>query len=245
METKLDYNGFRKYFEPHSKLPKIIGCVIVALGAVGVIIGGFMMFFGFLLIVGGLCVIVFVREARPSDEQLDDAIAKKVKDLEDTAKHDIDVRERLIKAFPPTGFKNYDMTGVEDDAGRFLIRRGDDNKYRTNKYSATEILFAQELLHVYMMRFYLTEDESEETKKSVRYKELGKAWIDKRQAGFVMSNDKGKGSVTLDYQVVIIENEDGSTFIEIPVSEGADVDRTVETINHLIKAKKEGNVNFS
>ena len=238
----MDYNGFRKYFTPQNIIPQIIGTVLVAVGAVLLFIGRFFLYMGVVVAAIGLCIIVCARESRPSDSDLDEAVAKKIKDLDDTAKHQIDIREHLVKAFPPVAFSDFDFSGVDDGSGEFLIHKGRDGKYRTNRYSAAEIMFAQDKLHIYMIKFYVTEAKEEETTLSENYVNLKCARFENRKHTFEVNVNSGKKTKTveLEFKFIVIENNDGKTVFEMPVHEGADVDKTIEDINRLIETKKEG-----
>ena len=236
----MDYNGFRKYFTPQNMLPQIIGIGLVAVGAVFIIIGMFFLYMGVVIVAVGLCIIVFARESRPSDTDLDEAIAKKIKDLDDTAKHQIDIREHLVKAFPPVAFSDFDFTGVDEAEGEFLIHKGRDGKYRTNRYSAAEIMFTQDRLHIYMIKFYVTEQNEKETTLSERYENLKCARLETRRHSFEVNVNSGKKTKTaeLEFNFIVIENGDGDIMFEMPVHESAEVDKTVADINRLIETKK-------
>ena len=242
----MDYNGFRKYFTPVNMIPRIIGGFIVACGVIfAIVVRRMGLYFGFVIVITGLCVMIFSRDSRPSDEDVDGAVAKKIKDIDDTARQEIDVREKLIKAFPPVVFSDFDYSGYELDPGNFAVQRGRDGKYRTNRYSAAEIMFAQEKLHIFMYKICLTEEKEETKCLSERYVDLKEARIDRRTRSFVMYSGKNERRVELEFETIVIENNAGEVIFEMPVHDGADVDRTVETVNRLIDSKKNGTVTFS
>lgn len=242
----MDYNGFKKYFTPINMIPQIIGGFIVACGAIfAIVVRHFGLYFGVIIAIVGLCVLVFARDSRPSDEDVDGAVAKKINDIDSTARQGIDIRERLIKAFPPVLFADYDFSGWETDPENFAVQRGRDGRYRTNTYSAAEIMFAQERLHIYMYKVCLTEEKEESTTLSERYLDLKGAKIERRTRSFVMYSGKNEKRVELEFETIVIENNSGEVIFEMPVHDGADVDKTVETVNHLIDSKKNGTASFT
>lgn len=241
----MDFKGFVKYFKPKNIIPQIIGGFIVACGVILAIMGGLGLFMGLIIIAVGLAIIIFAREARPSDADVDEAVQKRTKDIEQDAMGEVDVHEKLVKAFAPVTFKEFDFSGQELDPDNFSMQRGSDGKYRTNRYSAAVILFAQEKLHIYMLRFFLTKDEEETNVLSQPYTELKEARTEKRTRSFVMYSGKNAKSVELEFMTIMIENNAGETIFEMPVHDSAEVDDTVETINRLIRSKKDGDVSFS
>ena len=171
----MDFNVFVKYFKPKNNIPQIIGGFIVACGVILAIMGGFGLFLGLIIIAVGLAIIIFARESRPTDADVDEAVQKKTKDITQDAMGEIDVHEKLVKAFAPVVFSEFDFSGQELDPANFSMQRGSDGKYRTNRYSSAVILFAQEKLHIYMHKFFLTKDEEETKVLSQPYTELKEA----------------------------------------------------------------------
>lgn len=235
----MDYINNIKYFLPQKNFWKIVGAVVAALGIPFFFIGRGGSMMGFVVIAVGLCIFVFAKDSRPSDADIDSAVEKKIKDIDELARKGIDIRERLIKAFPPVMFSDYDYRGYGDDKADLTVQRGSDRKYRSNKYSAAEILFAMEKLHIFMYQFYLTKETEDQRYFEAKYTDLKNAAVERGTNVFTVAKGKKIEEVTLEYQSIVIRNNDDEIVFDMPVHDGADVDKTVDTINRLIASKKE------
>lgn len=228
----MDFKGLKKYFTPKNKIPQFIGYGIAAFGVLVAIF--YWLYFGVPFMIVGVCVVLFMRDSRPSDSDVDATAKAKLSDLDTRARAHIDIHEKPIKAFPPEVFDGYDYS--EPDG--LLVCRGGDKKCRTNKYSAAEMVFTQDVLHVFLYRFCLTEDSEQSEYMDERYENLGRASIGSRRAQFhFMGRTDGE---TYEHEIYTLEirNSADEVILEIPVDAGADVDRAVDAINHLIKSKK-------
>ena len=236
----MDYNSYKKYFKPKNFIMQIIGGFIAACSIPCFFIRGFGTMMGVVIIAFGACLIIFANGARPNDSEIDGAIALRVKDIDELAIQRVDSREKLIKAFPPVTFGEYDYSDYNNTSGDFLIQQGRDGKYRTNKYSSAQILFAQEKLHILMYQFYLTKDESDTKYFDCKYTSLQSAVIERKNHNFIMYSGKKEQKINLDYESIVIRDNDGNVVFDMPVHEGADVDKAIESINRLIEAKTTG-----
>ena len=231
----MDFKGMQKYFSPKNMIPQIIGYGIAAFG-VFIAIADWL-FFGVPFIIVGGCIILFLRDSRPSDNDIDSTAETKIKDLDERAKAHIDVHEKPIRAFQPEVFAGYDYSEPEG----LLVSRGSDKKYRTNKYAAAELIFMQDRLHVLMYRFCLTKEDERTTYMTEKYDDLGGASVSSKKETFRLYGRTDGESFERELQTLEIRNNAGDIIFEIPVDAGADVDRTVETINQLVKSKKAQN----
>ncbi len=242
----MDYNSYKKYFLPTNNIGQIIGCFIMACAIPFFFIRFGGIYMGVITIAIGACVFVFAKGTRPSDSELDSACETKIKDIEDTARHGIDIREKLIKAFPPVTFSEYDYSGEDKYSEEFTVQRGADGKYRSNRYSSAVILFAQEKLHLYMLQFSLTSANEEEKFYEAKYTDLLSSSIEMRHTKFTLEKGtKKEHEASVEYRAIVIRDNKENIVFEMPVHDGADVDKTVETINRLITSKKEGTVEFN
>lgn len=242
----MDYNSYKKYFLPQNNLWQIIGCVIIALGIPFFFFRGFGSMMAVVIMGVGACVFIFAKGTRPNDSEIDEAIAKKIKNVEDTALHGIDLREKLIKAFPPVEFSEYDYSGIENGKEAFLVQQGSDGKFRTNRYSSAVILFAQEKLHIYKYQFSVTMDTETEEHFAALYTDLKEAKIETRENTFKLDvGTKKEREAKIEYKSIVVRDNGEKIVLEMPVHDGADVDKTVETINRLIEGKKEGTTTFN
>ncbi len=235
---QMDYLNNIKYFMPQKSFWKIVGAVIVAIGIPFFFIGHGGSMIGCVTIAVGLCVFIFAKDARPSDTDIDNAVAKKIQNVDEFARRGIDVREKLIKAFPPVMFSDFDYNAGSDDEEELKVQRGQDRKYRSNKYAAAQIMFATEKLHIFMYRFCLTKEADDEKYFEAKYTDLQDAVIEKDSRKFNIPKGKGFEEVELEYRAIVIRGNDGEIIFKMPVHDGADVDKAVDTINRLISSKK-------
>ncbi len=236
---KLSRDEFRKYFSPASSVPKIIGGVIIAIGAVMCLLRGMMLFLGVVVMAIGAAIFFLAKESRASDEDLDGALADMASDIDYQARLDIDVREKVMSAFRPEVFTEFDYSGAESSPGTFRLVRGADRKYRTNRYTATEIVFAQAKLHIYKYTLNLTEEGEDAERLAERYVDLDSVGIDTDTREYICVNGKKSFPAKIETHTMYVKKNDGSVAMRFPVGSGADVDRTVEEINRLIKTRKE------
>lgn len=242
----MDYNSYKKYFLPHNNLWQIIGGIITVCGIPFFFFRGFGSMMAIVIIAVGLCVFVFAKGNRPSDSEIDMAAAKKSENIEENARRGIDIREKLIKAFPPVSFSDYEFSGKNGDEGEFMVQKGSDGKYRSNRYYSAVILFAQEKLHIYEYAFSMTEPYEKENYFASLYTDLKEAKLEHRESSFVINKGaKSEKEVKLEHNAITVYNNDGEKVIDMPVKDDADVDKTVENINRLITGKKEGTASFN
>ncbi len=240
----MDYASFKKYFSPKNNTWQIIGGVIAALGLPFFFMRASMI--GVVIVAIGACIFIFARDSRPADADVDGAIAKKIKDIDDLAKRGIDIRERMIKAFPPVAFSEFDFSGYENNRENFFVQKGSDGRFRSNRYSAAEIIFTQEKLHIFMMQFSLTEEQEDQKYFEAKYTDLKEAVIERRSHSFVLNKGtKNEKEEKIEFESIIIRDNDDNIVFNMPVHDGADVDKTIVTVNRLIGGKKEGTVDFN
>ncbi|MFY9381469.1 MAG: hypothetical protein WBI55_08510 [Eubacteriales bacterium] len=235
----MNFENNKKYYLPRKVTWQIIGGIIAAIGVPFFFLrqmgfyGGTMI--ALILVLIGVCIVIFANSSRPSDADIENCIAIKTKDVMERARMYIDTREKMIKAYPPMTFCEYDFS--EADSEEFLVQRGKDGRYRTNKYSYAIITFGQEKLHTYMYQFSLTKDWEQDTALDYKYTDLLSAEIERMSHIFKFGV---KGIETkVDFESMVIRKNDGEVIFTMPVRHAADVDKTVETINHLIKSRKD------
>ncbi|MCD7776753.1 MAG: hypothetical protein LUH54_05230, partial [Firmicutes bacterium] len=142
-----------------------------------------------------------------------------------------------VKAFPTRIFLDYDFSHYEEEGAEFMLQRGSDGKYRTNRYAAAAILFAQEKLHIYLYQFYLTKNEESEHRLAENYVDLEGAVTERRSHTYKQPDGK---EVTLESLYIVIKNNNGDSVFELPVNDGDDVDKAIQSINRMIESKKSG-----
>ncbi len=229
----MDYKGLIKYFKPKNMIPQTVGIAIIVFGVLVAIL--YWAYFGVPIILVGACIVLFTRDSRISDDEVDSTAAAVIKDLDERAREDIGTRERVLRAFMPEVFTGYDYSA---SAESLLVARGKDTKLRSNMYAAAELIFTEEGLHAYMYRFCLTEPKEDSRRILLKYDELGGASVSTRNERFTICNVSGDSSVEREVGTLEIKNTSGEVVMAIPVDAGADVDRAVETINRLAESKK-------
>jgi len=234
----MNFENNKKYYLPRKATWQIIGGIIAACGVPFFILGRVGFFGGTLLalilVLTGVCIVIFANSSRPSDADIDNCITIKTKDVMDRARLQIDTREKLIKAYPPIAFGEYDFSGADNED--FLVQRGKDGRYRTNKYSLGVITFGQEKLHIFMYQFSLTKDWEQDTSLDYKYTDLLSAEIERQSHTFKFGVKAIETKV--EFESIVIRKNDGEVIFTMPVRNAADVDKTVDTINHLIENRK-------
>lgn len=238
-QRKLSHAEFVKYFSPSSSVPKIVGGVIIAIGVVMMFLRGIMLLLGVVVAAIGGAVFFLAKESRASDEEVDKALSDMASDLDYRAKSDVDVKEKIMSAIRPEVFQEYDYSGAESDPGTFFMVKGSDNKYRTNKYTSTEIVFTQNKLHVYKYSLILTSEGESVEKLCEKYVDLDSVGVESRVGDFTYVSGKKRIPAKVETRTMFVKKNDGTVAIRFPVGGGADVDRTVEEINRLIRTRKE------
>lgn len=223
METKKNY----KYFARRGLSPlAIIGIVLIVAGIVitfGGVKGLDMMFY-----LGGIACIVLASSSTAKEPDINYQVAEKIKDLEEQAMIRFEVYEKdFLKIVNPAKLHGYDYVseGV-------YFKHGADGKNRTSKYNAIQIFYTDKKLYVHGKRFSLINDmEDEEFGGSWYYTDIDCASFEERE----MPLPKNR-KVT--YQVFIIKANSGENIVELSVSYGADVDKVIDDINHVVNLKK-------
>ncbi len=223
METKKNY----KYFTQNGlSALSIVGIVLIVLGI-------FVMF----LQIKGLEIMIFIAaiacfvlsaSGKAKETDINYQVSEKIKDLEERAMIRYEVYEKdFLRIVNPAKLHGYDYIteGV-------YFRHGADGKNRTSAYNGIQIFYTDKKLYVHGRRFSLL-DNAEDS-------EFGDSWryIDLDHAGFEEREMELPKNRKVTYQVFKIVDNDGNNVVEISVSYGADVDKVIDDINHVINLKK-------
>ncbi len=228
METKKNY----KYFAKRGLSPlTIVGLVLIVAGfiiTIGRIKGLDMM-----LYIGGIACIVLASSGRAKESDINYQVSEKIKDLEEQAMIRFEVYEKdFLKIVNPAKLHGYDY--VTDGV---YFKHGADGKNRTSMYNGIQIFYTDKKLYVHGRRFSLIDStDDNEFGGSWNYIDLDRAQFENRE----MPLPKNR-KVT--YQVFEIIDNAGNKVVEISVSYGADVDKVIEDINHVINLKKRDSAN--
>ncbi|MBR6917532.1 MAG: hypothetical protein IKN38_05050 [Clostridia bacterium] len=222
MENKRNY----KYFAQRGLSPlSIVGLVLIALGIVALFE---IKDLGTLLIIGGVACLVLATSGRAKESDINYQVSEKTKDLEERAMIRYEVYEKdFLKIVNPAKLHGYDYIseGV-------YFKHGADGKNRTSKYNGIQIFYTDKKLYVHGRRFSLIDESDDVEFGGVwKYTDLDRADYEERE----MALPKNRKAT---YQVFKIIDNSGATVLEISVSYGADVDKVIEDINHVIALKK-------
>ncbi len=222
METKRN----SKYFTTKGLSPlSIIGVIFCVLGLIVMPIIDDM---GPLLIIVGILCFVFSASETAKETEIDFQVSEKIKDLDERAMIKYEVYEKdFLTIVNPAKLYGYDYVseGV-------YFKHGGDGKNRTSMYNAIQLFYTEEKLYVHGRLFSLIDDTVDnEFGGAFNYLKLSHAEYEDRE----MQLPKDR-KVT--YQVFKIVDNDGKAVVEVSVSYGADVDKTIDEINHVINLKK-------
>lgn len=223
METKRNI----KYFTQKGLSP----LTIVALAIIGV---GIILNFGPIssaspvLYLTGIGCLVFAMSGSAKEVDIDYQVSEKTKDLEEQAMIKYEVYEKdfltIVNSAKLHGY-DYVSEGVH-------FKHGADGKNRTSKYNGFQLFYTEDKLYIHGRRFSLIDDlDDAEFGGAYKYLDLDRA-------------EHGTGELELPknrkvtYNVFRILDNNGEAILHISVGYGADVDKTIEDINHVINLKK-------
>lgn len=222
METKRNL----KYFTTKGLSPlSIVGLAIIV---AGFIVSGIIRDMGVMLVLIGIGFLVFSASASAKETDIDYQVSEKIKDLEEQAMIKYEVYEKdFLTIVNPAKLFGYDYIGEE-----VHFKHGADGKNRTSVYNGIQLFYTEDKLYIHGRRFSLINDlDDTEFGGAYSYLDLDRADYETREKP--LPKDR---KVT--YQVFLIYANDGKPVCEVSVSYGADVDKTIEEINHVINLKK-------
>ncbi len=222
MENKKNY----KYFAQRGlSVLSIIGLVMIVLCVVAMFKSKDM---GIMLLIIGVACLILSTSGRAKESDLNYQVAEKIKDLDERAMIRFEVYDKdFLKIVNPAKIHGYDYLseGV-------YFKHGADGKNRTSKYNGIQIFYTDKKLYVHGRRFSLIDEADDEIfGGSWDYVSLDRAQYTERE----MPLPKNR-KVT--YQVFEIIDNSGASVVELSVSYGADVDKVIADINHVINLKK-------
>lgn len=221
-EIRMDYAKNKKYFQPINLKLGIIVCIIGLIlfaatpiaGIVGLAIGAFLIY----LQVGG----------RPSDSDIDAAVTSQLSNMKARALKKLGLDEDEVSEIAPISFDGY----VYNKSA--TIKKGKDDKYRSNKYQAVMFFFSSNEVHCYTYDFSITESSQKESTDVYFYKDI--VSVSTQTDGSEYSVGKGKSS-QFDYEYFKLTTT-GGTSISCAVRNIDDAQRSINGMRTLIKSKK-------
>lgn len=222
METKRNL----KYFTAKGLSPlSWVGIGFIVLGLIAMGISKDMGMLCFIIAIG---CFVFSVSGTAKETDIDYQVSEKIKDLDERAMIKYEVYEKdFLTIVSPAKMFGYDYMAKD-----VHFKHGTDGKNRTSAYNAIQIFYTEKNLYVHGKRFSLINDTLDEEFGGVfNYLDLDHA--EYVEASLPLPKDR---KVT--YHVFKIVDNDGNDVISVSVSYGADVDKTIEEINHIIRLKK-------
>ena len=223
MESKRNY---RYFAQKGLSVLSIIGIALLVLGVVALIVGIKDLFM--LMLIAAVACLILSSSGKAKESDINYQVSEKIKDLEEDAMKKYEVYEKdFLKIVNSAKLHGYDYIteGV-------YFKHGVDGKNRTSMYNGIQIFYTDKKLYVHGRRFSLL-DESVDS-------EFGGSWnyLDLSHAQYVEREMPLPKNRKVTYQVFEIVGNDGENVVELSVSYGADVDKVIADINHVINLKK-------
>lgn len=217
----MDYQKNQEYFQPANIKAGVIVCLIglVLLAASPIV--------GIIAIAIGALLIYLQVVGRPTDEEIDVAVASQLKDMKARALRKLGVDEDEVSEIAPITFDGY----VYNKA---LIKQGKDGKYRSSKYQAVMFFFSSNEVHCFTYDFSIVESSQKESTDVYFYKDI--VSVSTQTEGTEYSVGKGKSS-QFDYEYFKLTTT-GGTSISCAVRNIDDAQRSINGMRSLIKNKK-------
>lgn len=220
----MDYKKNLKYFQPMNLKIAIIVCIV---GLILMAAGDGALVVGLIAIAVGVLLIVAQVKGRPTDADIDAAVASQLNDMKTRALRKLGVDEDEVNEIAPITFDGY----VYNKA---LVKQGKDGKYRSSKYQAVMFFFSSNEVHCFTYDFSITESGQKESTDVYFYKDI--VSVSTQTEGTEYSVGKGKSS-HFDYEYFKLTTT-GGTSISCSVRNIDDAQRSINGMRSLIKSKK-------
>lgn len=220
----MDYKKNLKYFQPMNLKIAIIACIV---GLILMAAGDGALVVGLIAIAVGVLLIVAQVKGRPTDADIDAAVAFQLNDMKTRALRKLGVDEDEVNEIAPITFDGY----VYNKA---LVKQGKDGKYRSSKYQAVMFFFSSNEVHCFTYDFSITESGQKESTDVYFYKDI--VSVSTQTEGTEYSVGKGKSS-QFDYEYFKLTTT-GGTSISCSVRNIDDAQRSINGMRSLIKSKK-------
>lgn len=222
METKRNL----KYFTVKGLSPLSIAALVIV--AIGIVLLFRIPEMAMILFMIAVIMIVFSSSGRAKETDIDYQVSEKIKDLEERAMIKYEVYEKdFLTIVNPAKLHGYDYVseGV-------YFKHGGDGKNRTSMYNGIQLFYTADKLYIHGRQFSLIDDNVDsEFGGSFKYVDLDHA--DYETCEMLLPKDR---KVT--YNVFKIVDNKGNNVLYVSVGYGADVDKTIDDINHVITLKK-------
>lgn len=156
----MDLKSNNRYF--HRSLTLLyVGAPLALIGGVAVLGNFFRRYIHVqnvftVIFIAGIMLVLFFLVSFPRDGELDRGIKVKIRDIRAVTEERITSLEHT-----PHFGENYVAEGFVFGEGTSELKRGMDGAFRTDIYSAAQIMITAKKLYVYTMRFSVIKDETE------------------------------------------------------------------------------------
>lgn len=229
METK---RNLKYYTAAAVSVVMIVGAVILALSAICLCINQLRLY-GIIGAIIGIGVLIFGSSGKSNDTDISYQAATKIKEIDEKAMKKFEVYEHnFLKSIKPIHMQGY----VFDDSEELMIKRGSDGILRTPVYNGSVFFFTKEKMYIYKSHFSLIDESIDEDTGSVyQYTKLSSCGIDEFERTYKRGNTLAK----MKYYEFYIKDIDGNEIYRMTIEYGADSDKAVSDINHVIKVRTE------
>ncbi len=220
METKRN----QKYFGSSGvNVPLLVGLAVAVIGIALLFVHN-TRDFGLIIIIVGAAVAVFASGSKSGESDIDNQIMGITKDMPEQAQIKYEVFERnFLTIIKPIFLRGFDYTGD------ISCKKGPDHKYRTSDYNAAQLYFTNDKIYIYGKHICLVDSSEEKNYEfggSYAYGEIDKAYVEDQDYDYNGRN--------VSIHFFGIKNVKGEDIIRFTVEYGADIDKAVDDINHVV-----------
>lgn len=223
---KMYYQKNRKYFAKFSlKAPILLTVFGIIAFLVGIDKSVGTIFFGLILIAAGVGAIVMKVKGRISDEEYDNGNILNLKEVNKRALDKLGVDEDEVNEIAPITFDGYVVKGFD------YAKKGKDNKWRTNKYRSTTLLFSAHEVHCYTYTFSTTEEKKSEETDVYFYKDI----VSVSTASDTVKFEGETKETEFEYFKLTTA---GGTALQVALRDVDGAQRSINAMRQLLKQKK-------
>ena len=163
----MNYERNLKYFQTvdlkGALIAMTIGAILTLIGFSG---SGESLIIGLLLLVGGFFYLKSTLKGIVSDKEYDQSVLSALKDINQKALNKLGLDESEANEISPISFDGYVIKGYD------YAKKGEDGKWRTNKYQSTTLFFSANEVHCYTYSYSTTEEKKTESTDVYFYKDI-------------------------------------------------------------------------
>ncbi len=224
----MDYQKNLKYFKS-TDTHYYIGLAVMALGGFLFVLGYIFWTYlfpyqdiaGIALLVIGAIVAFIPASLRSSEKDIDEAVLTVCKNYKDS------IDNMPLAAQSLSGLSSV-LTGAYDYEEATYLRRGKiDRKFRSDRYTASALLFTKYGIYISEKKFSLTDNQEEESTREFHYTDIDQ--IETENEAYRFANGE---HTTLTYLVI---RRNGEIIDRIPASPGTATQTTLTAVNTHIQ----------